>query len=100
MTIRLIDPRGEPNAPDPNRPAPRLGRIPDRIDIGFLINEVSRQTGPDFTRYSMIVEDVLRTRHRDVTVFRDAKPVLSRPADGTMLQRYLQCRGVITGLAK
>jgi hypothetical protein len=80
--------------------APRPGIVPDRIEIGFLINEVSRQSGPDFTRYSLVIEEVLRERFARVDVVRDAKPVLSRPAEHSLLDRYKHCRGVVTGLAK
>ena len=100
MTHRLVDPRGELARPDPALLAPRPGRVPDRIEIGFLINEVSRQSGPDFTRYSLVIEDILRERHARVDVVRDAKPVLSRPADQAQLERFRRCRAVVTGLAK
>jgi hypothetical protein len=100
VSYKLVDPRGKLNRPDPSAPTPRLGRIPDRIEIGFLINEISRQTGPDFTRYSLVIEDILRQRYPMVDVVRDAKPVLSRPADQALLDKYRQCRGVVTGLAK
>jgi len=100
MPYDLVDPRGKLNRPDPSAPTPRLGTIPERIEIGFLINEISRQTGPDFTRYSFVIEDVLRERHPHVDVVRDAKPVLSRPADQALLDKYRDCRGVVTGLAK
>jgi len=84
----------------PSALATRLGAIPDHLDIGFLINEVSRQTGPDFTAYTLAIEEVLRRRYRRVDVVRDAKPVLSRPADQALLNKYRECRGVVTGLAK
>ena len=47
-----------------------------------------------------MIEDVLRQRYPKVDVVRDAKPVLSRPADQALLDKYRQCRGVVTGLAK
>ena len=100
MTYRLIDPRGVANVADHAALTPRFGRIPDTIQIGFLINEVSRQSGPDFTRYSEVIEEVLRQRYAAVEVMRDAKPVLSRPADQAMLDRFRRYRGVVTGLAK
>jgi hypothetical protein len=100
MTFRLVDPRGLTSAPERSQLAPPPGVIPDRLVLGFLINEVSRQTGPDFTGYTHVLEDELRHRHRDVHVVRDAKPVLSRPADRAMLEKYRDCRGVVTGLAK
>ncbi len=100
MTFRLVDPRGLPDRPEPSVMAPRPGAVPDHIGIGFLINEVSRQSGPDFTRYSLVIEEVLRERYPRVDVVRDAKPVLSRPAEHSLLDRYKHCRGVVTGLAK
>ena len=100
MTYELVDPRGVPDRAMPSALATRLGAIPDHLDIGFLINEVSRQTGPDFTAYTLAIEEVLRRRYRRVDVVRDAKPVLSRPADQALLNKYRECRGVVTGLAK
>ena len=100
MTFTLVDPRGALNRPDPSALTARLGRIPDPIEIGFLINEVSRQSGPDFTRYSLVFEDIMRERYPRVSVVRDAKPVLSRPAEQPLLDKYRHCRGVVTGLAK
>ena len=100
MTYRLVDPRGTTSGSGPMQLAPRHGAIPDRLVVGFLINEVSRQTGPDFTGYTYVIEDELRGRHPDLHIVRDAKPVLSRPADRAMLEKYRDCRGVVTGLAK
>jgi hypothetical protein len=100
MTFRLVDPRGTTSSAERSQLAPRLGSMPDSQANGFLINEVSRQTGPDFTSYTYAIEDELRARHRHVHIVRDAKPVLSRPADRAMLEKYRDCRGVVTGLAK
>ena len=100
MTFKLVDPRGTVHRPDRSELAPRLGTMPERIEIGFLINEVSRQTGPDFTLYTQVIEDTLRRRHGHLDVVRDAKPILSRPAEQALLDKYRQCRGVVTGLAK
>jgi len=100
MSFRLVDPRGVVHHTEPADLAPRLGAVPEDIDIGFLVNEVSRQTGPDFTRYTEVIEEVLRGRYRRVEVVRDAKPVLSRPAERSLLHKYRHCRGVVTGLAK
>ena len=100
MTFRLVDPRGALHHTESSDLAARRGAVPHDLDIGFLINEVSRTTGPDFTRYTEVIEDVLRTRYRRVDVVRDAKPVLSRPAERSLLHKYRHCRGVVTGLAK
>jgi hypothetical protein len=100
MTFRLVDPRGATSSSERLQLAPRPGSIPDHFALGFLINEVSRQTGPDFTGYTYVIEDELRGRHPQLDIVRDAKPVLSRPADRAMLEKYRDCRGVVTGLAK
>lgn len=100
MTFRLVDPRGTTYGSRRTQLAPRPGVIPDALSVGFLINEVSRQTGPDFTGYTHVMEEQLRERHPRLHVVRDAKPVLSRPADRAMLEKYRDCRGVVTGLAK
>lgn len=100
MSHELVDPRGTPSRRDPGALAPRLGSVPDHLELGFLVNEVSRQTGPDFTRYTELMEDVLRARSRRLDVVREAKTVLSRPAPADQLRRFVHCRGVVTGLAK
>ncbi|GJM38236.1 MAG: hypothetical protein DHS20C19_16030 [Acidimicrobiales bacterium] len=100
MSYAIVDPRGHREPAESAPLTPRPGSVPDHIEIGFLINEVSRQTGPDFTLYSLVIEDVLRERYPRVDVVRDAKPVLSQPADRAMLEKYRHCRGVVTGLAK
>jgi hypothetical protein len=100
MTFKLVDPRGTLERRDPSQLAERPGAVPDRLEIGFLINEISRQTGPDFTAYTHVIEHALRERYGHVAVVRDAKPVLSRPAERALLENYRHCRGVVTGLAK
>ena len=99
MTYQLVDPRGEVHATAVTR-APRPGKIPRHPRIGFLINEINRQAGPDFFAYSLVIEDEMRKRIPDLEVFRDCKPVLSRPADEAMLLKFRDCRGVVSGLAK
>jgi hypothetical protein len=98
--FELVDPRGELVRDESVRLATRreVGAGPPRI--GFLINEVSRQTGPDFTAYSFVLEQMLAERLGPISVYRDAKPVLSRPAERALLDRYRDCRGVVSGLAK
>lgn len=100
MTHELVDPRGEPARVGPSERVVRPGTVPSPLEIGFLVNEVSRQTGPDFTRYTLVLERRLRERFGDVRTVREAKPVLSRPADRAMLERFRHCRGVVSGLAK
>lgn len=98
--IELVDPRGEVRRDESARLATRAGLDGDSPRVGFLINEVSRQTGPDFTAYSLVLEQLLTERIGPITVHREAKPVLSRPAEQAMLERYRDCRGVVSGLAK
>lgn len=100
MAIELVDPRGLTAHDGAVQLAPRAGEIPTTPRIGFLINEISRQTGPDFTAYTLVLERMLRERIGPIDAHRDAKPVLSRPADRAMLERYRDCRGVVSGLAK
>jgi hypothetical protein len=100
MTYELVDPRGVVAQPADVRLAPRLGAPPVAPRIGFLINEISRQTGPDFTAYTLVLEQLFSKRLGPIEVHRDAKPVLSRPAERAMLDRYRDCRGVVSGLAK
>ena len=100
MAFELVDPRGLTTSDRARALAPRPGEVPARPRIGFLINEVSRQTGPDFTAYTLVLEQLFTERFGPIDVYRDAKPVLSRPADRAMLERYRDCRGVVSGLAK
>lgn len=100
MTYELVDPRGRTDASNAATLAPRTGFAGAPLTVGFLINEISRQTGPDFTAYSFVLESLLRERIGALAVHRDAKPVLSRPADKAMLDGYRHCRGVVSGLAK
>jgi hypothetical protein len=99
MSHHLVDPRGVVR-PRPAVLAIRPGTVPRRPRIGFLINEISRHTGPDFTAYTQRLETLLRERLGPIDVLRDAKPLLSRPADRAMLEKYRDCRGVVSGLAK
>ena len=100
MTYELVDPRGRTDASNAAPLAPRTAVADTPFTVGFLINEISRQTGPDFTAYSFVLESLLRERVGSFAVHRDAKPVLSRPADRAMLDGYRHCRGVVSGLAK
>jgi hypothetical protein len=100
MTYRLVDPRGTVDTSTTTTLARRAGAVDASMTVGFLINEISRQTGPDFTAYSLVFESLLRDRYGEFRVHRDAKPVLSRPAERAMLEGYRDCRGVVSGLAK
>jgi hypothetical protein len=100
VAFELVDPRGLTASDRAVSLAPRHGSVPDRPRLGFLVNEISRQTGPDFTAYTLVLEQLFGERIGPLDVYRDAKPVLSRPADRAMLDRYRDCRGVVSGLAK
>lgn len=100
MTYQLVDPRGVTDASRRFALAPRRPASDPGLTVGFLINEVSRQSGPDFTTYALVIESLLRERFGQLDAFHDAKPVLSRPADRAMLDQYRHCRGVVSGLAK
>lgn len=95
----LVDPRGR--VTDRSRAlTPRPNAIPDPLVVGFIVNEPNRSAGPDFTAYSIVIEEELRRRYANVQIVRDWKPVLSRPADEAMLEKFRHCRGVVSGLAK
>lgn len=96
--VPIVDPRGRV-AGRRSGLAPRARRVPARARIGFLVNEVSRQTGPDFWAYTEALEEQLR-RHLAVEAVRVAKPVLSRPAGDELLAHLKDCSGVVSGLAK
>lgn len=99
MSYELVDPRGHVVRGDATF-APRTGVIPTKPKIGFLINEANRRTGPDFTAYTMVLESMMVERFGRIEVHRECKPLLSRPANRAMLERYRDCRGVVSGLAK
>jgi len=97
--IELVDPRGsEPeNAHDY---APRVGS-PDALRrIGFLSNEPEHMTGPHFPGYARVLERALRERLGVTDFHLEIKPVLSRPAESDMIERFRGFDGVINGLAK
>lgn len=94
----LIDPRGR--VPDRTFGLAERTMSTSRPTIGFLINEVSRKTGPDFYAYTEVMEVALRKRRPDLDVLRDCKPVLSRPAGDDLLAHFRDCSGVVAGLAK
>ena len=99
MTMELVDPRGVA-ATAGSSLAPRRGSTSGQWHIGFLVNELNHTAGPDFTRYTEILEGQLRQRLTVDDVHRDHKPVLSRPAGDDMLAHYRDCSGVVSGLAK
>lgn len=97
--IELIDPRGA--APEASRTlSPRVG-TPDALRrIGFLSNEPEHMTGPHFPGYTRVLERALRERLGITEFHLEIKPVLSRPAEADMIERFSGFDGVINGLAK
>ncbi len=95
----LVDPRGKVVLND-GELAPRRGHTQGRLTIGFLVNEFNPSSGPDFTRYTEVLEREFRHRLDVTAVVRQHKPVLSRPAGDEMLASFRACAGVVNGLAK
>ena len=95
----LVDPRGEVVVDDASL-APRRGHSQGPLTIGFLVNEYNPSSGPDFTRYTEVLEQEFRHRLDVTAVVRQHKPVLSRPAGDEMLASFRACAGVVNGLAK
>ncbi|MXZ79643.1 MAG: hypothetical protein F4129_11690 [Acidimicrobiia bacterium] len=95
----LVDPRGEVVVSD-EALAPRRGHTQGPLTIGFLVNEYNPSSGPDFTRYTEVLEQEFNHRLDVSAVVRQHKPVLSRPAGDEMLASFRACAGVVNGLAK
>ena len=95
----LVDPRGEVVVNDAEL-ALRRGHTQGPLTIGFLVNEFNPSSGPDFTRYTEVLEREFRHRLDVTAVVRQHKPVLSRPAGDEMLASFRACAGVVNGLAK
>lgn len=97
--IELVDPRG--TAPERSRNlAPRRGTPEKLRRIGFLSNEPEHMTGPHFPGYTRVLEAALRERLGITEFHLEVKPVLSRPAEVDMIERFSGFDGVINGLAK
>lgn len=97
--MEIVDPRGRVEFEEA-RLADRIGPTGDGIRLGFLINEQTRNQGPDFYGYTLAIEAALR-EHIDVReVVRVCKPVLSRPAEPVQLEELRWVQGVVNGLAK
>ncbi|MFN8028417.1 MAG: hypothetical protein U0W40_19275 [Acidimicrobiia bacterium] len=92
--VVLIDPRSERRVPLAARSRPT------EVRVGFLVNEASRNQGPDFYGYTLALEETLRRRLAVDDVVRRCKQVLSRPAGDEMLASFRECAGVVNGLAK
>ena len=97
--MEIVDPRGRVEFADA-RLADRIASTGDGIRLGFLVNERTRNQGPDFYGYTLAIEEALR-EHVDLReVVRVCKPLLSRPADPAQLEELRWVQGVVNGLAK
>ncbi len=97
--IELVDPRGEVEE-EGGRLAPRAADPRELRRVGFLSNEPENPTGPHFPGYTRVLSRVLRERCGVEVFHLEIKPVLSRPADAEMLERFRGFDAVINGLAK
>lgn len=97
--MEIVDPRGQVAARDSGL-APRLQPAAGRVRLGFLVNEQTRNQGPDFFGYTLALEAALRERLEIADVVRVCKPLLSRPAEPAQLEELRHVQGVINGLAK
>ncbi len=99
--MEIVDPRGRVRESPLLKLAPRMPVIAGLI--GFMVNEQSRQQGPDFYGYTIEIEAGLRRRYGTAVAAdspRICKPVLSRPAGDDLLAHLRTCSGVVNGLAK
>lgn len=95
--IHLVDPRGAPE----RTVRLVLARRPAHLTrVGFLVNEPGRVSGPSFARYAEQLDAWLRERYGVRETVTGFKPLLSRRADDTLLDRYEECSAVVNGLAK
>lgn len=97
--IEIVDPRG----PEVVR-ALTLADRPARHDlrrVGLLCNDPSVAHGTHhFARYLRIVRRALTDRLGAVEFHQETKPVLTRPAEQTQLDRFRGWQVVINGLGK
>ncbi len=97
--IEIVDPRGAAGRTG-KRLAARAGDVSGVSRSGFLSNEQEHLTGPHFPGYTRVLERLFRERLGVTDYHREVKPVLSRPADDEMLDRFAAYQGVVNGLAK
>lgn len=97
--MQIVDPRGQVEGAGQGL-APRIPADMRRLRLGFLVNERTRNQGPDFYGYSLAIEAALRERVEIAEVVRICKPVLSRPAEPVQLEELRWVQGVVNGLAK
>jgi hypothetical protein len=98
--MEIIDPRGRVAIHGRAGLAPRRARAREGVRIGFLINEQTRNQGPDFHGYTLALEEELRSRGALTSAVRVNKPLLSRPAEPALLDELRFVQGVVNGLAK
>jgi hypothetical protein len=97
--IELVDPRrsgpAQVKVMAPRRPVGELR------SVGFLSNEEEFMHGAlHFPRYTRILARVLEDRLGITEFHWEAKPLLSRGADGPQLERLRAYDAVVNGLAK
>ena len=97
--MEIVDPRGQVER-EARGLAPRIASGTGSVRLGFLVNEQTRNQGPDFYGYTLAIEAALRERFAVSEVVRVCKPVLSRPAEPTQLDELRYVQGVVNGLAK
>ncbi|MAG34060.1 MAG: hypothetical protein CL908_24535 [Deltaproteobacteria bacterium] len=97
--MEIVDPRGRVERVGTGL-APRITRPVGGLRLGFLVNEQTRNQGPDFYGYTLAIEAALRGRFELAEVVRVCKPVLSRPAEPPQLEELRYVQGVVNGLAK
>ena len=98
--MEIVDPRGRLPAAAARGLAARGPRHGQALRLGFLVNESSRNQGPDFFGWTLGLERALRARGRLGEVVRVCKPLLSRPAEPALLQALRNMEGVVNGLGK
>ena len=97
--IEIIDPRGPEVVP-----ALALAARPARHElhrVGLLCNDPSVAHGTHhFARYLRVVRRALTERLGAVEFHEETKPVLTRPAEQSQLDRFRGWQVVINGLGK
>ena len=97
--MQIVDPRGRVAGAGKGL-APRIEPGAEALQLAFLVNEQSRNQGPDFYGYTLAIEAALREQLELGDVVRVCKPMLSRPAEPAQLEELRHVQGVVNGLAK
>jgi len=98
--MEIVDPRGRVAVHRRAGLAPRLEGPRQGLRLGFLVNEATRNQGPDFHGYTLALEEEFRSRGALAHAVRVCKPLLSRPAEPAQLEELRFVQGVVNGLAK